>query len=447
MSKVITTEMFIERAKKVHGNFYGYDRAVYRGQNEKIIITCPIHGDFETTPVRHWGGCKCAKCQGVRPQMTTDEFICEAKRVHGDKYDYSKVDYKNAKEKVEVICPKHGSFWVTPNNHVSKKSGCPECSFRKKSLSNDEFIRKAETIHGKIYDYSKVKYVNALTRVEIICPIHGSFFTTPHIHLSKSKKGCPKCGRRLSKGELAMRKFVEKYVEVDANNRSILNGRELDIYVPSKNLAIEFNGLFWHSEKGNYNTIVEKCDDCEKLGMRLINIFEDEWKDKEQVVKSLILGILNELPVINASECEIRNVEASQANNFIEENSLKNVKNCEVNLGLFKRNKLVSLMAFDSSEIKVFCTKNKLKVENALEMLINEFEKNNNDNIEIKIDRRYEDVNDYIACGFEVLEKTDPNFFYFKGARGVKRFSEMDENNGWCKIYDCGDYHMILRRK
>lgn len=62
MSKVITTEMFIERAKKVHGNFYGYDRAVYRGQNEKIIITCPIHGDFETTPVRHWGGCKCAKC-------------------------------------------------------------------------------------------------------------------------------------------------------------------------------------------------------------------------------------------------------------------------------------------------------------------------------------------------------------------------------------------------
>lgn len=94
--------------------------------------------------------------------------------MHGDRYDYSKVDYKKASEKVCIICPEHGEFWQTPNCHWLGQ-GCPNCNKIKK-LDAESFIKKAIEKHGLIYDYSKVKYINSTTKVEIICPIHGSFW-------------------------------------------------------------------------------------------------------------------------------------------------------------------------------------------------------------------------------------------------------------------------------
>ena len=111
----------------------------------------------------------------------TKEFIAKAKAVHGDKYDYSKVNYVNSFTKVTIICPKHGEFEQTPNLHL-KSQGCPNC-YGNKKMTIEEFIKRAKEVHGDKYDYSKVKYVNALTKVTIICPIHGEFEQTPAKHL------------------------------------------------------------------------------------------------------------------------------------------------------------------------------------------------------------------------------------------------------------------------
>ena len=122
-------------------------------------------------------------------RLTTEEFIEKAKVMHGDKYDYSLVDYKNNKIRVKINCPIHDIFEQTPNIHLSG-CGCPKCGGNIK-LTTKEFIEKAKTVHDDKYDYSSVKYNDRQTKVKIICPEHGPFEQRPHGHLQGS--GCPKC--------------------------------------------------------------------------------------------------------------------------------------------------------------------------------------------------------------------------------------------------------------
>lgn len=125
-------------------------------------------------------------------RLTTKAFIEKAEEVHGKKYDYSKVVYVNNNTKVEIICPEHGSFWQLPRTHVSAKCECPKCS----GVYSDKesFVEKSNSIHSYKYDYSKVEYVDAKTKVCIICPEHGEFKVSPNAHIS-SFVGCPKCSK------------------------------------------------------------------------------------------------------------------------------------------------------------------------------------------------------------------------------------------------------------
>ena len=123
-------------------------------------------------------------------KLTTEEFVIRAIEIHGNEYDYSKVVYRNASIGVIIICPIHGEFLQTPNHHL-KGCGCSRCSGVKKSTTK-EFIIKSNKIHNNQYNYSKVIYINAITKVKIICPIDGVFLQTPNNHLGG--QGCPKCG-------------------------------------------------------------------------------------------------------------------------------------------------------------------------------------------------------------------------------------------------------------
>ena len=131
-------------------------------------------------------------------KLTTEEFIEKAKKIHGDKYDYSRVEYHGAFMDVCIICKKHGAFLQKPHNHLGGK-GCPECkretNHRKQAGTKEVFVIKAQKLHGDKYDYSKVEYENAKTKVCIVCPIHGDFWQTPNKHLGGS--GCYFCGRKV----------------------------------------------------------------------------------------------------------------------------------------------------------------------------------------------------------------------------------------------------------
>ena len=210
MSKKLTKEEFIKRAREIHGDKYDYSKVEYVDCKSKVIIICPEHGEFEQIPDSHLHGSGCPKCGGTS-KSNTEEFIEKAKEIHGDKYDYSKVDYKGNKSKVIIICPEHGEFEQIPDSHL-RECGCPTCSNKRKGESRrssiEEFIKRAREVHGDKYDYSKVDYINSKTNITIICPIHGEFKQTPEHHLMGNE--CPKCSGRYMDTEY----FIEKAKEI-----------------------------------------------------------------------------------------------------------------------------------------------------------------------------------------------------------------------------------------
>ena len=131
MNNKKTTSNFITRATQVHNNKYNYDKSIYIGYDNKLIITCPIHGDFEQRAGAHLSGRGCPKCfyelSSKTQRLSKQEFIERADKVHNGKYDYSKVEYINARTKVCIICPIHGEFWVEPSNHL-RGNNCPICA-------------------------------------------------------------------------------------------------------------------------------------------------------------------------------------------------------------------------------------------------------------------------------------------------------------------------------
>lgn len=132
-------------------------------------------------------------------RLTTEEFIKKATAIHGDTYDYSEVDYQKTDLKVKIYCPKHGYFLLRPNDHLSGY-GCQKCGLERKATkrmhTKDRFVEGAREVHGDRYDYSAAVYERSDIKVEIICPIHGSFWQAPATH--KCGIGCPQCGFKKS---------------------------------------------------------------------------------------------------------------------------------------------------------------------------------------------------------------------------------------------------------
>ena len=204
MIKKKSNEEFIEDAKKIHGNRYDYSLVKYINCKAPVKIICLLHGIFESRPNNHLNGSNCAKCS--RRTKSNEEFIEEAKKIHGNKYDYSLVVYINTRTRIKIICSIHGIFEMQPNSHLQGQN-CAKCS--KKAKSTEEFITDAKKIHGEKYDYSLVIYINAHTRIKIICQIHGIFECIPNDHLSG--KNCAKCiGNKVKSTE----KFITEAQEI-----------------------------------------------------------------------------------------------------------------------------------------------------------------------------------------------------------------------------------------
>ena len=206
---------FENKAINIHGNKYDYSKVEYVNSQTKVIITCKIHGDFEQIPNSHLQGNGCNKCAG-NLITTQDEFINFANQIHQNAYNYSNVKYINSKTNVLITCKIHGDFEQTPSIHIHKKAGCYKCA-GKLSTNQNEFITIANKIHKNTYDYSKVEYVNSQTKVIITCKIHGDFEQIPNSHLQGN--GCNECGKNRSKVKRTSTfdEFISKANEIHKN--------------------------------------------------------------------------------------------------------------------------------------------------------------------------------------------------------------------------------------
>ena len=276
---------FITKAREVHGDKYDYSKVDYVKSSIKVCIICPEHGEFWQTPNSHLRGCGCPKCghnaSDDSKRLSLLEFIKKSRKKHGDKYDYSEVEYVNVNTKVHIICPEHGEFEQLPNSHL-QGCGCPKCGIEKMresiSSSKEDFIKKAREVHGNKYDYSKVEYVNNKTKVCIICPEHGEFEQIASYHMGGN--GCPKCN--LSHLERNVMNYLDEHgITYDYQKRFKWLGRQsLDFYLPNYNVGIECQGEqhffpveYFGGDKTFKKTLQRdkrKKALCEKHGIKLL---------------------------------------------------------------------------------------------------------------------------------------------------------------------------------
>lgn len=281
-----TTEKFIENSKNIHGDKYVYSNSEYINAKTKIKIICPIHGEFEQIPRNHIRGQNCPKCSGVF--MDTNYFKEKSIKLHENKYQYSLVDYLNNLTKVKIICPIHGVFEQKPKDHLLGK-GCSKCVGKNKN--SEDLIEEFNTLfNNNHYDYSLVNYVNAKYKVKIICPTHGIFEQTPNSHLSG--KGCPIC--RESKGEREIKqyllnnniKFIQQHKFKNCKNKQPL---PFDFYLPYYNTCIEFHG------EQHYKPI-KYFGGIDKYNKTLIN---DKIKFEYCLFNKINLLVINNIGQIN----------------------------------------------------------------------------------------------------------------------------------------------------
>lgn len=246
-NKKYNLETFIAKAREVHGDKYDYSQVRFNTVNDMVTIVCKEHGPFQQLAGDHIYGHGCTRCGSKQEyrKPAYEQLIAAFRAVHGDKYDYSQVNYVNNNTHVTIICKKHGPFSQAPSKHLIGQ-GCPECKAENLSeMSRDtmeEFLLKAHKAHGDKYDYSKVEYVNSCTPVTIICKKHGLFLQGPHSHVSG--RGCPIC--RCSHGEEKVERWLRKHnIDYIFQHRVVDKGRlyKIDFFLPEKNVFIEFNGI------------------------------------------------------------------------------------------------------------------------------------------------------------------------------------------------------------
>lgn len=280
-----TTDSFIEKVKSIFGDKYDYSKIKYTRAQDYVTIICPIHGEFKIKAYHLLNGTGCRKCADELHSKKMKErasrtFIEKSIKVHGNKYDYSRVDYKSSREKVCIICPIHGEFYQKPHEHLSG-NGCQKCGIeqlkQKLSFTKEQFIQKAKEIHGEKYDYSKVEYINFTTPVKIICSKHGIFEQLPVIHLCQ-KCGCPKCILKSQTNlfDKLVKDVPQAEFEFEITSKKVpwLGRMRLDIYSPILNMAIEYDGI-QHFKQVNfrgYKTNLDLIKNLDKKKEELCNL-------------------------------------------------------------------------------------------------------------------------------------------------------------------------------
>jgi len=300
------TEIFVEKARKVHGDRYDYSNIEYIRSDLHVEFFCESHGVFKQSPHSHLKGYGCRLC-GLESMVksrtsSSQEFVRKAIGVHGRKYDYSLVFYVGAHKNVVIRCHEHGEFSQAPAMHLRGR-GCPSCGGRCK-LSKESFELRARSIHGDRYDYSMSKYCRIDEKLIITCPEHGAFLQRPISHLNG--KGCRFCAA--SKGERKVRLYLaSKGVSYTEQFMFKVSGKFLfcDFLCGEQNTIFEYDGEFhytshWRSGCGGLKN--QKKNDrlkdswAKANGYRMVRIPYWAHDKIEEIVEAALRGEKPKIP-------------------------------------------------------------------------------------------------------------------------------------------------------
>lgn len=413
---------FIEKAQKIHKDTYDYTSTKYTNCNTKVDIICKKHGLFKQRPSAHLSGHGCPSCYRDKQLYTNDDFIRIARLVHGDTYNYSKVNYISSDKKVTIICKKHGEFRQTPNRHFAG-TDCRSCS-----LDN---IHCVSNLEKEVRDYIQSLGVETVT------------------------------------------------------NKYILGDKEIDIYCPKLKVGIEFNGTYWHStgiagrhaytsnlkdlDKLMRNKHLEKTIRAESLGIHLIHLYEDMWLNKRLACETYLKTRLGIGPTVYGRSTEVRRVSPAEAKLFYESYHLHaHQKYYNINYGLYLDEDLLAVMSFgktakQENELTRFCSK--IRVIGGASKLFKAFALEYNPKEVISYcDRGWFKGDMYLALGFKLDKVLPPRYdLIYRGLRFNRRWGtkkklesmfpsifspqltelENCHNMKIHRIYNCGDFRYL----
>lgn len=279
-------------------------------------------------------------------RLSDTEIMQRMRYLYGDTLRFSDT-YIGRGHRYKFECFVHGTITAWMNN-ILRGKGCPQCAADARTGTTQAFIESAQNIHGTQYEYKLTEYENARTKVQIECKLHGIFKQTPNKHLSG--QGCPICARNVSKSELVLKEYLESLgVVVIHRDRTILAPKELDLWLPEHNIGIEYHGLHWHTVNRVGNAHREKWELANSVGVRIIQIFEDEWLNKQEIVKARLRAIVGKSNKIYARKTEVKTIEFSQAREFLEAHHIQGAGPAAKAYGLFHQDQLVAVATFGKS--------------------------------------------------------------------------------------------------
>ena len=436
-----------DKIKQTNIKKYG----VGNGHNKKVQEKC------KQTSIEKYG------CENPNQNEEIKEKI---KRTNIEKYRVEHpLQNEEIKEKIkQTNIEKYGVENPSQNKEIREK---------KKHTYLNKFLPKVLELLKNSNLELLSEYNNNKELIKIQCKNCNSIFETQYDYIKQGHGRCPICFPKYkSNGEIELSEFIKSLnLEIIENDHKILNGKELDTYIPLKNIAIEFDGLYWHSEEQgkDKNYHLNKTELCLSKNIQLIHIFEDEWIFKNDIVKSRLkqlLNLNNNLPKIHARKCKIRNIDPKTKNEFLDKYHIQGKDNSSIKLGAFYNDKLISLMTFSKGniskgskniegiyELSRFCSDYNYHIIGIASKLLSYFKKNYEwKGIYSYADRRWSLGNLYYQIGFKLNSITKPNYFYIKEQKRIHRFNLRKKYNepkdipewilrsqeGYHRIYDCG---------
>lgn len=466
-----TQEEYVEKCDKVHNGYYDNSEIIFKRTADYVTPICPIHGKFMIRADHYLHGHGCKQCNGGGT-ITNEEYKRRMVQKYGDLYDLSKTEYNGATNKVILICKIHGEFEAVATSILQGHSGCPECTKIRLRETNrtpfEEVLEISNKVHNNKYIYHEDSYKKVGDYFRVTCPIHGDFEQIVYEHMHGC--GCPSCGIGSSKAEKNITQYLtDNGIECKVKTRKLLDGFEMDIFIPKFNIGVEYDGLWWHSEKQEKDKgyHIGKTELANSKGYKLIHIFEDEY----MFHKDLVLDKLNEIFGIKTDKISLNNViikEVNDIKDFIDKFQLTPFIKSDINYGAYFNDTLIGVLSFKREGLGRWRITNMAfnlhyNTNGLFKEMFNKYVSDYNPVEVVCIsDRRWEishDNNIFTEIGFILDEILPPDYYYIVSLKRVHH-SEIDadfikekyeltesvdkdrlfENGILNRIWDCGAF-------
>lgn len=433
----LTKEGWVAQARKVHSNHYDYSLVKELKYSARVKIICPTHGVFEQMENNHRNGAGCPTC-GVKARsqaraLRIEDVILRAKAVHKGEFEYpAEQVIKNNRSMLNFFCSVHG--WQTQMVYAHLQGhGCPKCRYAKAHehtrLKKEEVVSRARKIHGETYKYPGA-YLSMHENMKIECAEHGVFLQTPSNHLKGSI--CPKCSARqkTSIGEQEVAEYVDGIVKMESNVRGVISPFEVDVWAPEQRVAIEYHGLYWHTdERTGREKHRRKYERAKEEGVTLVQIFSDEWENNREAVKMRLAAILGVCTKYDARKLTVTSPDKKRTRTFLEGRHTQGAgTSLSYSYALEQDGEIIALATFGKSRFKNsgwellrYCSIG--RVRGGISRLVTAFVREHSPEVLISYaDLRWGRGDAYGAAGFELDSITEPDYWWTDGVERVARY-------------------------